>query len=201
MEADWEVEIGGGAPVIEAFWPGFVDLRQSPSRVKELSEAVAFPALAEFLVHVNGPDSPLWTSKCDVWQPDEGQETDIDSVGRGTVECDVETSALACYVDLLPRQSSVFAQWEDAAKLCRAWVERMESVDLPRHRVELIVRQAVAGEADGFGITAYVSVLEHPDEAKDERSPGREGLSNRLAAAMQILAQSIPAEAFPEAGA
>ena len=27
MEADWEVEVGGGAPVIEAFWPGFVDLR------------------------------------------------------------------------------------------------------------------------------------------------------------------------------
>ena len=25
MEADWEVEVGGGAAVIEALWEGFVD--------------------------------------------------------------------------------------------------------------------------------------------------------------------------------
>ena len=32
MEADWEVEIGGGAPVIDALWPGFVDLRAARAR-------------------------------------------------------------------------------------------------------------------------------------------------------------------------
>ena len=31
MEADWELEIGGDAPVIEAHWTGFVDLRADPS--------------------------------------------------------------------------------------------------------------------------------------------------------------------------
>jgi hypothetical protein len=30
MEADWEFEVGGDAPVIDALWPGFVDLRLSP---------------------------------------------------------------------------------------------------------------------------------------------------------------------------
>ena len=30
MEADWEVEIGGGAPVIDACWDGYVDLRFNP---------------------------------------------------------------------------------------------------------------------------------------------------------------------------
>ncbi len=32
MEADWEFEVGGDAPVIEAHWPGFVDLRQNPEQ-------------------------------------------------------------------------------------------------------------------------------------------------------------------------
>ena len=27
MEADWEFEVGGEAPVIEASWEGFIDLR------------------------------------------------------------------------------------------------------------------------------------------------------------------------------
>ena len=30
MEADWEFEIGGGAPVIDAPGPGFVDLQHEP---------------------------------------------------------------------------------------------------------------------------------------------------------------------------
>ena len=38
MEADWEIEIGGDAPVIEAHWFGFVDLRIEPSRANELPE-------------------------------------------------------------------------------------------------------------------------------------------------------------------
>ena len=44
MEADWEVEVGGGSPVIEALWPGFVDLRLYPERIGEIQEAAGFPA-------------------------------------------------------------------------------------------------------------------------------------------------------------
>jgi len=37
MEADWEFEVGPdtaglAAPVIDACWPGFVDLRHNPER-------------------------------------------------------------------------------------------------------------------------------------------------------------------------
>ena len=45
MEADWEVEVGGGAPVIEALWPGFVDLRSNPERSGEIDGGCEFPAL------------------------------------------------------------------------------------------------------------------------------------------------------------
>ena len=39
MEADWEMEIGGSAPVIDAFWAGFEDLRRSPERAGALPES------------------------------------------------------------------------------------------------------------------------------------------------------------------
>ena len=38
MEADWEMEIGGSAPVIDAFWAGFEDLRRSPEMAGALPE-------------------------------------------------------------------------------------------------------------------------------------------------------------------
>jgi hypothetical protein len=44
MEADWEVEIGGGAAVIEAEWPGWIDLRKQPERASEIAEAAGFAA-------------------------------------------------------------------------------------------------------------------------------------------------------------
>jgi hypothetical protein len=90
MEADWEVEIGGGAPVIEALWPGFVDLRSHPDRLGEIAEAATFPPLAVLLRALNSPESPVWTSKCDVWEP--------------------ETAALAAYIDMLPSDGTIFSR-------------------------------------------------------------------------------------------
>ena len=84
MEADWEVEIGGGAAVIEAEWPGFVDLRADAGRVVEIAEAAAFPPLAGLLLALNAAESPVWTSKCDLWEPEPG--------------------ARAIYIDMLPRE-------------------------------------------------------------------------------------------------
>ena len=46
MEADWEVEIGGDAPVIDACWEGFVDLRRAPERAGAVAGSAELPALA-----------------------------------------------------------------------------------------------------------------------------------------------------------
>ena len=56
MEADWEVEIGGGAPVIDACWEGFVDLRETPNEAFHFSEAQQLIVLAEVLKTLNAPD-------------------------------------------------------------------------------------------------------------------------------------------------
>ena len=82
MDVDWEVEIGGDAPIIETQWPGLIDLRTHPKRVKEISETIIFPPLEDLLLALNSEGSPVWTSKCDVWEP--------------------TSESLACYIDTIP---------------------------------------------------------------------------------------------------
>jgi len=67
MEADWEVEVGPEAPVIDALWPGFVDLRSAPRQAHTFPEVAQLPPLAAVLARLNAPASPVWTSRCDVW--------------------------------------------------------------------------------------------------------------------------------------
>jgi len=167
MEADYEVEVGGGAPVIEALWPGLVDLRLSPGRIVEIQEAEAFPALAGLLRSLNKAGSQVWTGKCDLWEP--------------------EPNELACYVDLLPVVDAVFARWEQAEAFCREWVTRLAPIPLPECRVDLVVRQAIAGEAEGFGVTAYLSAV-----GRD-----RSNAADTLAAALVAFAGAIPPSATP----
>ena len=86
MEADWEVEVGGGAPVIEALWPGFVDLRLYPERIGEIQEAAGFPALAGLLRSLNGAGSSLWTAKCDLWEPEANDSQECDDSRSGKLD-------------------------------------------------------------------------------------------------------------------
>jgi hypothetical protein len=192
METDWEVEVGGGAPAIEALWPGFVDLRRSPKCLGEIAEAADFPALADLLLALNGPASPLWTAKCDLWEPDPAELAIPEWTGSAVVsDAGVQSAALACYVDLLPMEGRVFASWPQAEQFCREWVARLEPLPLSNCRVDLIVRQAIAGEAEGFGVTAYFS-----GTGKD-RSTAAEALSAALAA----FAGSIPPSVAPATAA
>ena len=153
MEADWEVEIGGEAPVIETDWPGFIDLSTQPERISEIAEARTFLPLADLLSALNLGNSQVWTSKCDIWEP--------------------ESSALACYIDLLPREAKVFAQRQQAELFCREIVARLNAAELtervpirsiegarqlgPERSFALVIRQAIAGQIAGFGITVYLS--------------------------------------------
>ena len=178
MEADWEVEIGGGAPVIEALWPGFVDLRSHADRLGAIAEAAAFPPLAVLLRVLNSPESPVWTSKCDVWQP--------------------EPAALAAYIDMLPnsdtlpRREAVFSERQEAEVFCREFVARLQATATPEsqseHSIDLVIRQAIAGEAEGFGITAYLGV----------KAAGQKEAETALALVMAGFADALPRRSPPE---
>jgi len=183
MEADWEFEVGGGAPVIETDWPGFVDLRLAPERIDEIPEAVAFAPLASLLLALNGPDSSLWTAKCDIWQPEAGETV---SPPPPSPPGEVRRTALACYVDILPREGRVFRESEQAGALCADWVARLAALPLPGCRVDLVIRMAVAGELDGFAITAYLSA--EGRELASEKSAA----ATALAASLTAFSQTIP---------
>jgi hypothetical protein len=184
MEADFEVQVGGGAPVIDALWEGFVDLRRSPERVYEISEAAVFPALAQALLALNDIDAPLWTAKCDVWDPHAAALQEPEPGLSASPE--PHHAALACYIDLLPRSSVVFASWKDAENFCRKWVARLDEEEPvgPTHNatLDLIVRQALAGDREGFGITAYLGVV----------ADYRAGAEEALAAALKLFVAACP---------
>jgi hypothetical protein len=179
MEADWEVEAGGGAAAIDALWAGFVDLRGSVERIGEIAEATAYSPLGALLKALNAPGSGLWTSKCDLWEPEPAE-----------IVPGAEFS-LACYVDLLPAGAKVFAEWKQAEAYCREWVSRLAPLELPDCRVDLVVRQAIAGEAEGFGITAYLGA----------GGPERAAAEEMLAAAMAAFGATIPGIETPAAPA
>jgi hypothetical protein len=155
MEADWEVEVGGDAPVIEAQWPGFVDLRRGPERAWYLPEAAQLPALAEALARLNAAASPVWTSKCDFWPHLESDEFEPDELDAPP---GCAAHAMGCYIDLLPKSSRQWLFPAMAASACKHVCSRQRAVPLRCCRLDLVIRQAFATpELMGLGITAYLT--------------------------------------------
>jgi hypothetical protein len=152
MEADWEIDIGGDAPVIEAHWPGFVDLRLAPNRAAELTETRRLPGLTDALALLNSHNSPVWTSKTDVFVPDAIDRDELDAPAASAGH------RLACYIDVLPRSDQQWITHAMAISDCKQICARLLEIPLRCCRVDLVVRRAVvARDADDHGITAYLS--------------------------------------------
>ena len=191
MEADWEIEVCGGAPVIDALWQGFVDLRRCPDRIDEIPEASASAPLAFLLTALNAVESPLWTAKCDLWLPEGGDLTVPQLTGPETAATvSPAKAAIACYVDILPVNGVVFPTWDLAEGLCRDWVARLAGIAVPGATVDLIVRQAIAGDQDGFGITAYLGA-----EGADWVT-----VNETFAVAVVAFAGALPTDVVPASG-
>ncbi|HEY2471107.1 MAG TPA: hypothetical protein VGI45_25160 [Terracidiphilus sp.] len=152
MEADWEFEIGGDAPVIEAYWPGFVNIRDQPERMHEIAETGMLPGLAAALLRLNQVGSPVWTCKTDVFVP---EEVDPDELSASREEAQF---AIACYIDLLMRGDQVWNLPVEAEKDCRKLCTRMQEIPLRCCRLDLVVRRArVADGSDNLGVTVYLT--------------------------------------------
>lgn len=204
MEADWEVEIGPDAPVIDALWPGFIDLRRAPERIGEIEETRKFPALAEALLRLNRSDSnvglcadsgmdsmlddltcgsQVWSSKCDIWVLDSSSDTwDPDELDATPVESLV---ALACYIELLPRNESLFAGLVEAETWARGAVDRLRKTVCRRCRVDLVIRRAFKGDSEVLGITAYTTACGADFNAAEEA----------LSSALRALVSAVRATA------
>ena len=187
MDADWEFEVGGDAPVIEAAWAGFVDLKREPERAKELTETAALPGLAETLTRLNGVESPVWTSKCDFWPRLEAGEFDADELDapREQAECGV-----GCYIDMNFEGGGAGEMTpEELSVCCRAICRRVNAAPLRCCRVDLVIRRAYrAGQPEALGVTAYLTACgESPEKA-----------SETLTAALAILADAAGGQSTVE---
>jgi hypothetical protein len=150
VEADWEIEIGGGAPVIDASWPGFVDLRCSPERVCDLPEVLLVPALARALVRLNASESPLFTTKCDVWPVTEIDPFEFDATPETAVH------AIGVYVDLLSRDPELWLDPDEAIGWCKRLCAVLQAAPLRCCRADLVIRRAIrTPDVNEIGITAY----------------------------------------------
>lgn len=152
MEADWEFEIAPEAPVIDAAWAGFVDLRVAPERVSELAELAGLPPLEGFLVRLNAPGSPVFTAKCDVWNPGEIDPDELDASSESV------RKALACYIDLLPANAHSWPTPQMAAEWSRAICASLAELPARQCRIDLVIRRAFLAPTElGFGITCYLT--------------------------------------------
>lgn len=158
MECDWEVELGGDAPVIDAHWENLVDLRFSPGRAQELSEVAALPVLAEILARLNGVGSPVWTAKCDVW-PIDTRDPEVFDADEFDAAAESANQGLACYVDLLPGDELLWQSADLVIEWCRAVCKLLNAAPLRCCRADLIVRRAYLARENrtALGVTAYIS--------------------------------------------
>ncbi len=160
MEADWEFEVGPDAtgmeaPVIDAGWAGFADLRRSPELAWQLIEAVQLPALAETLVRLNGANSPVWSCKCDFWPCLEIGEFDPDELDAPP---GCSAHAMGCSIDLLPAKEGQWSLPELIEKVCKRWCGLLRVVPLRSSRVDLVVRRAFQSPGQSeLGIAAYLT--------------------------------------------
>jgi len=155
MEADWEFEVGGDAPVIDALWPGFVDLRLAPERAWSLPEVRELPGLAAALERLNADSSPVWTAKCDFWPEVELDAVDADELDAPSGEF---AYAMGCYVDLLAKADRQWATPPIVAESCKQICGRLHAAPQRCCRVDLIVRRAVLSVEEAYlGITAYLT--------------------------------------------
>jgi hypothetical protein len=169
MECDWEFEIAPDAPVIDGAWSGYVDLRTHPERASRLAEVEGLPALAQTLSLLNAADTPLWTAKCDVWEPEAFDADELDAPHEDAAK------ALACYIDLLP-SVDLWLTIDAVADWCRRMCATLRARPLRCCRVDLVIRRSflAAGQA-GLGVTAYLTACGAAS------SVARESLSAALA--------------------
>jgi hypothetical protein len=162
MESDWEIEIGPGLPIIDAQWAGLIDLRQAAefnpvlaiALASRLPEIASLPGLDVALVQLNGPQSPVWTAKCDVWPLLDAAEFDPDEMAAPPEDA---TQAWALYIDLLPRSAEQWTSHTAAASWCKELCLLLRRVPVSCSRVDLVVRRAVIAPAMDIGVTAYLT--------------------------------------------
>ena len=158
MQSDWNVECGADDPFVAIPWTSedgaiyYIDLREMPVRVKEISDAGRFPCVAAALLQWNRPDSPIFTAKCDVWTyaADLFDANDLPEFAY----------AHACYIDLLSVDAAAFSSFTASEAMLKRWNDLARSIPQADSRCEWTLRSARIStdqrHSEGFATTLYI---------------------------------------------
>lgn len=163
MNFEWSAECGADDPFIEVPWSSedgtlkWVDLRTDPHAIDEITEADEYPALLNALRILNGPRSPVFTSKCDAW-PMDGDEL-IALSAELLLEDGIANAGFTGYIDIIFRERSLFLSRHQLQGMLHR-VDRAAAL-LPHSlaKLEMVVRHAMLDlntPQEGFAITLYV---------------------------------------------
>ena len=154
--------MGGDAPIIDACWSGFVDLRSAPEKALQLPEVIEFPALGSALVTFNASGSSFFTVKCDVWPVETIDPIEFDAPTESAIH------ALACYIDLLRCDPESWTDPQVAIDWCKKVCSALQASSLRCSRVDLVTRSAIRPTGQSaIGVTAYVSACGRTQEAAE----------------------------------
>ena len=175
MLAEWSAECTSDDPVVVVPWQdsngdaGFVDLRAHPYDFHHIPEAEQYPALMQALRVLNGPRSPVFTAKCDVWIP---EDEELESLRLNLDEESSTAAGAFSYIDMLWRDRSIFASFPRHEQFLTRAVRLASALEFPFSMVEFVLRPAVTDFGtpyEGYAVTMYVkSVREDQESATEE---------------------------------
>ncbi len=183
MVSDWSVECSAEDPVLVVPWSStgdqelhFVDLRENPYDLDQISEAEQYPPLMQALRALNAPRSPVFTAKCDAWVLDSEElgelamELDVPDLGAEQSD-QPEMTGFASYIDLIWRDRTIFASFHQSEQLLHRLTRLAAPLEHPNAMLDCVLRPALVdftGAREGYSITLYIKALgPDPEVAKE----------------------------------
>jgi len=153
VDAEWSVLSGADDPMVTIPWRDegglaeFLALSDNPALIERIAEAAAWPEMRAMLVTLNQANSPVMTSKCDIWWLSE-DERELDwgtkAAGIGSY-CDVSMKDEIAFASL----TAQLAELQRLTRLARA-------LPFDEMRAEFVLRPALWLARTGHATTVYV---------------------------------------------
>ena len=192
MLAEWTAACGPDDPTLEVPWSDpatgarFVNLRTHPFDLPEVFETEIYPGLRRALRSLNAANSAFLTAKCDAWTL--YPEVAAERLEQLRLELDLFDEDVAfgmgCYIDLLPRERSLFASAHVATDRLARIVRRVTRLPHDFAAFELTLRPAMVdltAPLEGYSATLYLTaVAADPETAARRWEAALEDIVNLL---------------------
>ena len=174
---EWSTATAADDPVLVVPWQApdggvrWVDLREDDFALDEIREADEHPALLSALRALNSARSPVFTAKCDAW----AMEEDDLAATRDDLLLEPEQvgAGMACYLDLLWRDRSIFASRHRTEQVLHRLDRMIEELPGALAKAEAVVRPAVVdldgAVAEGYCLSLYLKGVGVDEAEADQR--------------------------------